>query len=129
MSPSGLTFLLPVIIMMFVILFCQITQALQDQTTPKNNDLPSVRDVGNVLNGIARGISNGDLMRSFLEMAGMRRPPGQLEGQGLEPDIPWPTVMTQAFNQINDYLTRLLIQLQVFASRLDSRFNTNRLAG
>lgn len=95
--------------------------ASRPQDTPVES-----RDLGGPFLGIAKGITNGDFAKSLLELAGLRTPLGSNRGnQGPQPEIPWPTVMTEALNQMDQAATRLLGQLQSFLRRIDS----NRTVG
>lgn len=81
------------------------------------------RDIGGPFLGIAKGISNGDFARTVLEIAGLRQPPGKENGP--QPDIPWPTFWTQALNNLDQTMSRLVHNFQEFMRRVDS----NRIIG
>ena len=123
-----------VIFYMSLVMLTGVTNALLEEGT-KSPDISldsalnpfrlESRDVGGPFLGIAKGITNGDFVRSLLELAGMRNPPGLRGNQTLTPDIPWPNVLTEAINQFDQNLSRVVFQLQAVVRSLES----NRVIG
>lgn len=122
------------VIFVSLVMLTGVTNAfLEEETKSPETSVGSVlnpfrletRDVGGPILGIAKGISNGDFVRSLLELAGMRNPPGLRGNRTHGPDIPWPNVLTEAINQFDQNLSRVVFQLQNIVRNLES----NRVTG
>lgn len=113
--PAGVLFPLAIILVTTLLVpSSDLADASPQDTSPQQ------RDVGGPFMGIAKGISNGDFVRSILEITGIRQPPGSRGNQGPQPDIPWPNIATEALNQLDQNISRLLLQLQSLVRNIEA---------